>query len=70
MPTLWLRRVEVIVYPADTLIMARLTIGMAKYNAPFVEGHRLDAKIAGKIPQDKIGKPLSRKQAEGLLRKL
>jgi hypothetical protein len=51
-------------------MMARVKIGMAGYQADFVEGHQLDKKIAAKIPEQHIGKPLSRKQANDLLRKL
>ena len=61
---------EVLIYPSGFMLMARFKIAMSGYDGDFVEGHRLDRKVAAKIPEKSIGKPLSRKRAEDLLRKL
>jgi hypothetical protein len=63
-------KTEVLIYPSSFMLLARLKIGISGYDGDFVEGYRLDQKVAAKIPRKSIGKPLSRKRAEDLLRKL
>jgi hypothetical protein len=43
---------------------------LAGIEGEFQEGHRLDAKMARKVPKALIGKRLSRTQATALLKKL
>jgi hypothetical protein len=50
--------------------MARLKAALAGIEGEFQEGHALDAKMAKKVPKGQIGKPLTRKQATALLKRL
>jgi hypothetical protein len=50
--------------------MARLKAAIAGVEGEFQEGHELDAKIAKKVPKAQIGKPLNRRQATALLKRL
>jgi hypothetical protein len=50
---------------------ARMKAHLAKLdNGVFSEGHRIEPKIARKIPKDLIGKCLSSRQASVLLKRL
>jgi hypothetical protein len=62
----------VILQPASHLIHARLAAGVTHQLDPttFSEGHQLDAKTIRKIPKDMIGKCLSSRQAQQLLKRL
>jgi hypothetical protein len=57
----------VILQPAYSLIHARLVASVNGATGEFQEGHRLDTKMAKKIPPALIGKPMSGKQAAKLL---
>ena len=61
---------EILIQSAAHLMMARMKVAMAGYKGAFIECQQLDAQTAHKIPQKYLGKPLTRKQAEDLLRKL
>lgn len=43
---------------------------LANVPGEFQEGYELDDKTARKVPKAQVGKPLSRKQANALLKKL
>jgi hypothetical protein len=43
---------------------------LAGIEGEFQEGHELDAKMASKVPKAQIGKPLTRPQANALLKKM
>jgi hypothetical protein len=62
----------VVLQPASSLIWARVHAATKNGLEPgsFIEGHQLDKKLIKKIPKDMIGKPLSSKQAQQLLKKL
>ena len=61
----------VVLQPAPSLVHARVVAGINKIEpGDFTEGHQLDAKTARKIPKTLIGKCLSPRQAEQLLRRL
>ena len=62
--------ITVFIQPAGALGMARLKAALAGIEGEFQEGHELDAKMAKKVPKAQIGKPLTRKQASALLKKL
>ena len=62
--------ITVFIQPAGALGMARLRAALAGIDGEFQEGHELDAKMAKKVPKAQVGKPLSRKQANALLKKL
>lgn len=61
---------EVYIAQAGYLSSARMKAGLAGQEGTFQEGHELDAKTAKKIPAAMVGKTLSRKEAEQLLRRL
>ena len=60
----------VFIQPADALGMVRLRAAIAGVEGKFQEGHELNAKTAKKVPKAMIEKPLTRKQATVLLKKL
>ena len=61
----------VVLQPAGSLIQARFGAAMKKIEpGRFVEGYQLENRYIRKIPQDKIGKCLSQRQAQQLLKKL
>jgi hypothetical protein len=62
--------ITVFIQPAGALGMARLGASLAGIEGEFQEGHELDAKMARKVPKVQIGKPLTRAQANALLKKM
>jgi hypothetical protein len=62
--------ITVFVQPAVGLAMARLKAALAGIEGEFQEGHELDHKMARKVLKTQIEKPLTRKQAAALLKKL
>ncbi len=61
----------VVIQPGATLIFARvLAASQSQVVGKFVEGHRLDPKQVKRIPKSMIGKAITAKQAEALLRRL
>jgi hypothetical protein len=62
--------ITVVIQPAGALGMARLRAAIAGIEGEFQEGHELDDKTAKKIPKAMIGTPLTRKQANALLKRL
>jgi hypothetical protein len=60
----------VFIQPGGALGMARLKAAIADVEGEFQEGHALDAKMTKKVPKGQIGKPLTRKQATALLKRL
>lgn len=62
--------VTVFIQPAGALGMARLKAALAGIESEFQEGHELDDKMTKKMPKGQIGKPLTRKQASALLKRL
>lgn len=65
------RGVCVVLQPGPSLIHARLVANLnGTADFTFTEGHQLDAKTVKKIPKDMIGKCLSSKQAQQLLKRL
>jgi hypothetical protein len=63
-------RLSVIIQPAGGIIAARLRAMLANVPGEFQEGHELDGKTAKKIPKVMIGTPLTRKQANALLKRM
>jgi len=61
---------SVIIQPAGSIIAARMRAMLANVPGEFQEGYELDDKTARKVPKAQVGKPLSRKQANALLKKL
>ena len=62
--------VGVNIQPARSLIYARMRAALAGMYGEFQGGHELDDKTAKKVPKNQIGKPLTRRQANALLKKL
>lgn len=62
--------VAVLIQPANHIIMARLRAMIAGIEGEFQEGHRLDAKMARKVPKASIGKLLTASAARSLLKRL
>lgn len=62
--------ITVLIQPAGSLGYARLKAAVTGIEGEFQEGHELDAKMTKKVPKAQISKPLTRKQATALLRKL
>ena len=62
--------VAVIIQPAGEIITARMRAMLSGIEGEFQEGHRLETKMAKKVPKALIGKILSRTQAAALLKKL
>lgn len=62
--------VSVVIQPAHTLMAARLGAAVAGAPPVFAEGHQLDRRMAGKIPKDCIGRVLSQREAQELLKRL
>ncbi|MCC6890089.1 MAG: hypothetical protein IT536_16270 [Hyphomicrobiales bacterium] len=62
----------VVLQPAYELMFAGIAASIKHKLATedFVEGHQLDKKTIRKIPKHMIGKPLSSRQAQQLLKKL
>jgi len=63
--------IRVFLIEAGDLLTARVKASL--HGAPtqdFSQGYELDAKTAKKVPKDMVGKLLSKKEAEGLLKKL
>jgi len=62
----------VVLQEAPSLVHARMSTALAGLDGGFEfrEGHELDAKTARRVPKASIGKCLSPKQAEALLKKL
>jgi hypothetical protein len=64
------RGIEVYIVEARHLMMARVKAGMAGQKGQFQEGHKIDAKMAKKIPAKMIGRTLSHKEAFALLKRI
>jgi hypothetical protein len=62
--------VQVRIVQANHLLLARMKAGMAGQKGAFQEGHQLDAKTAGKIPEKMVGRSLSQKEATALLKQI
>jgi hypothetical protein len=62
--------ITLFIQPASTIVSARLKAAIAGMDSGFQEGYELEAKMARKVPKKQIGKPLSQKEANALLKKL
>ncbi len=62
--------ITLFIQPASTIVYARLKAAIAGIDGEYKEGYELDAKMARKVPKKQIGKPLSQKQANALLKEL
>jgi hypothetical protein len=75
MPLFWLTydsddELIVHIQEAEHLTMARMKASLAGQRGGFKEAHQLDYESARRIPQAMIGRSLSRKEAETLLKRL
>jgi hypothetical protein len=61
---------SVVIQPAGGIITTRMRALLAGIESEFQEGHKLDAKIAKKVPKKMIGHALSFKEGTALLKKL
>jgi hypothetical protein len=61
--------VKVFIQPAYSLVDARVKAALAGYEE-FTEAHQLDTETAMKIPKEMIGRTLTSKEAEELLKKM
>lgn len=62
--------VEVLIQPANHIIIARMRAMIAGIEGEFQEGHPLDAKIARKIPKARVGRVMTGQEARTLLKRL
>jgi hypothetical protein len=65
-------RLQVIIVKAGSLVQARMAVSVLGLDegATYQEGHELDGPRTKRVPKDAIGKVLSRRHAEAVLRKL
>jgi len=65
-------RLQVIIIQAGSLVQARMAVSVLGLDegATFQVGHELDAPRSKRVPKSAIGKVLSRREAEAVLRKL
>lgn len=75
MPLYWIvhtlkENSEIFIQDANGGDIARLKASIAGFEGPYSEMHELDAKIAAKVPKKMIGRVLSQKEAEALLKKI
>lgn len=65
-------QILVLLIRATSLVHARLLASVAELDAGtvFQEGHELDPPRARRVPKACVGKPMGRRAAEKLLRKL
>lgn len=61
---------SIVVQEAGDVITARLKAKLVGHEGDFAEAHRLDTKMAKKVPKDLVGRVLSQKEAMRLLKKL
>jgi hypothetical protein len=78
-PHFWLtygkagRLIGVVIMEAPTLIEARMNAaveGVIDAGAPFVEGHKLSAKLMASVLPTQIGRKMSGEEAARLIRRL
>jgi hypothetical protein len=64
--------IEVTIIAAASMVHARMLVAVAGLDkgAKFQEGHELDAPREKRVPKECIGRMLSGRQAEAVLRKL
>lgn len=59
-----------VIQPATMMDYAQLRASIALGDGKYQEGYELDDKMAKKVPKKQIGKPLTQKQANALLKRL